>query len=125
MARLDGRSLMAAGALVRLIYGIGALFAPRFVAGRLAAAEPASVMNLRGFGGQHIAVATFTLLAARSRDLTRPALLLNAGLEVADAVAGALEIHERGTRDPVAVGGVLLPFVGLATWLTALRTIGR
>ncbi len=99
------------------------MFAPRFVAGRLAAVEPDSVMNLRGFGGQHIAIAVFTLISSRSRHLARPALLLNAGVEVCDAVAGGFEVRERGTRDPTAMGGVLLPFVGLATWLTALRKL--
>lgn len=61
--------LMMVGGVVRLAYGIGALFAPRFIAGRYAAAEPDSVMNLRGFGGQHIAVAIFTLLSSRPRQM--------------------------------------------------------
>ena len=118
-----GRVLMVGGASVRLAYGFTTLFAPRFVAGRWAAPEPGSVMNLRGFGGQHIAIAIFTLCASRSPNLARPALLLNAGVEVCDAAAGGFEMHERGTRDPFAVGGVVLPFVGLATWLSALRKI--
>jgi hypothetical protein len=81
-------------------------------------------MNLRGFGGQHVAVAAFTLAAARSPDLAAPALRLNAAIEVCDAVAGVLEVKERGVGDPIAVGGVLLPFVGLATWLASLRALG-
>jgi hypothetical protein len=101
------------------------MFAPRFVAGRYAAAEPDSVMNLRGFGGQHIAIAIFTLFSARSRKMARPALLLNTGIEIGDMVAGGLEVRERGTRDPIAVGGVLLPLVGLTTWLTALIKLNR
>jgi hypothetical protein len=52
--------------------------------------------------------------------LARSALLLNAGIEVCDMMAGGFEVHERGTRDPIAVGGLLLPLVGLTTWLTAL-----
>ena len=116
---------MAAGAVFRLAYGLATMFAPRFVAGRWAAAEPDSVMNLRGFAGQHIAIATFTLLASRSEYLARPALLLNAGVEIGDAAAGAFELSERGIRDPIAVGGVLLPFVGFATWLSALDKLGR
>ena len=124
MARTES-PLMTAGASVRLAYGIGAMFAPRFIAGRYAAAEPDSVMNLRGFGGQHIAVAVFTLFAARSRQMARSALLLNAGIEVCDMVAGGLEVRERGTSDPIAVGGVLLPLVGLTTWLTALNKLDR
>jgi hypothetical protein len=120
-----GRSLMVAGASVRLGYGLASMFAPRWVAGRLAAAESDSVMNLRGFGGQHIAVALFTLASSRSPQLARPALLLNAGIEVCDAAAGGLEVRERGAGDPIALGGVALPFVGLATWLTALRGLRR
>jgi hypothetical protein len=122
---LSESPLMTAGGLVRLTYGLGAMFAPRFVAGRYAAAEPDSVMNLRGFGGQHIAIAIFTLFSARSRKMARPALLLNTGIEIGDMVAGGLEVRERGTRDPIAVGGVLLPLVGLTTWLTALIKLNR
>lgn len=116
---------MSAGGVVRLAYGLAALLSPRFVAGRYAAAEQDSVMNLRGFGGQHIAVAIFTLLSARSREMARSALLLNAGIEVFDMVAGGLEVRERGSRDPIAIGGVVLPLVGLATWLTALIKLDR
>ena len=115
---------MVAGSAARLAYGLAALLAPRVVAGRFAAAEPDSVMNLRGFGGQHVAVAVFTLAASRSRDLAAPALRLNAGLEVCDAVAGVLEVRERGTQDPVAVGGVVLPLAGFALWTRALRGRG-
>ena len=123
--QLTGSPLMAVGALLRLTYGLGALFAPRFMAGRYAAAEPDSVMNLRGFGGQQIAIGIFTLLSSRSKEMARPVLLLNAGVEVCDMVAGGLEVRERGARDPIALGGVLLPFVGLTTWLTALITLDR
>ena len=120
-----GRKLMAIGSTVRLSYGVASLLVPHAVQGRLAAAESGSVMNLRGFGGQHIAVAVFTLLASRSETLAGPALLLNAGVEVCDATAGSLEVRERGIREPIAIGGVLLPLVGLTTWLTALRTLDR
>ena len=114
---------MKAGAAVRLAYGAAALLAPRAVAGRIAAPESESVMNLRGFGGQHVAVALFTLAATRSPELAVPALRLNAGIEVCDAVAGALEVREKGIGDPLALGGVLLPFAGLATWMTSLRAL--
>jgi hypothetical protein len=40
-------------------------------------------------------------------------------------LAGGLKARERGARDPIALGGVLLPFVGLTTWLTALPTLDR
>lgn len=101
------------------------MFAPRFVAGRWAAEELDSVMNVRGFAGQHIAIAALTLFSSRSQRLARPALLLNAGVEICDAVAGGFEVHERGTRDLIELGGVALPFVSLATWLSAFHKLGR
>ena len=116
---------MATGASVRLAYGLAAMFAPRFMAGRYAPAEPESVMSLRGFGGQYIAIAVFTLFSARSRHLAHPALLLNVGVDVCDAMAGGFEVREKGVGDPIAVGGVVLPFAGLATWLSTLRRLGR
>lgn len=121
----SGRSLMAAAASGRLAYGAATLLAPRWVAGRWAAPESGSVMNLRGFGGQHVALGVYTLFAARSRRLARPALLLNAGVEVCDGVAGGFEVHERGFGNPMALGAVLLPAVNLAAWLTALRRLER
>jgi hypothetical protein len=114
---------MTAGSLGRLVYGLAAMFAPRFMAGRYAPAEPESVMSLRGFGGQYIGVAVFTLFAARSPDLARPALLLNLGVDFCDAMAGGFEVREKGVGDPIAVGGVVLPAVGLASWLWALRKL--
>jgi hypothetical protein len=114
---------MTAGSVGRLGYGLAAMFAPRFMAGRYAPAEPESVMSLRGFGGQYIAIAVFSLLAARSPHLARPALLLNVGVDVCDAMAGGFEVREKGGGDPIAVGGVALPAIGLATWLWALRNL--
>jgi hypothetical protein len=115
---------MTAGSIGRLVYGLGAMFAPRFMAGRYAPVEPESVMSLRGFGGQYIGVAVFTIFASRSPDLARPALLLNLGVDACDAVAGAFEVREKGLGDPIALGGVWLPAVGIATWLGALRGLG-
>jgi hypothetical protein len=114
---------MIAGSLGRLGYGLAAMFAPRFMAGRYAPVEPKSVMSLRGFGGQYIGLAVFTLIAARSSELARPALLLNVGVDVCDAMAGGFEVREKGVGDPIAVGGIALPAIGIATWLWALRKL--
>ena len=119
----SGRSVITIGSLGRLGYGLAAMFAPRFMAGSYAPAEPESVMSLRGFGGQYVGVAVFTLVAARSPNLPRPALLLNVGVDVCDAMAGGFEVREKGVRDPIALGGVVLPAVGLITWLWALRKL--
>jgi len=116
---------MVANSLGRLAYGLATMLAPRFVAGRWAAPAPDSVLNLRGFGGQHIAIAVFTVFSSRSTRLARPAVLLNLGVEVCDAAVGALEVRERGTQDQIAMGALVLPFINLATWLSALRRLDR
>ena len=122
---LSARSVMTAGSLGRLGYGLASMFVPRFMSGRYAPAEPESFMSLRGFGGQYMAVSAFTLCAARSPHLVRPALLLNVGVDVCDAMAGAFELREKGRNDPIARGGVALPAINLATWLLALRLLER
>lgn len=121
----SGRSIVTAGSFGRLAYGLASMFAPRFMAGRYAPAEPESVMSLRGFGGQYIAIAVFTLLSVRSRHIYRQALLLNVGVDLCDAMAGSFEIREKGARDPIAVGGVALPAINLAMWLWALGKLER
>jgi hypothetical protein len=121
----SGRFVMTAGSLGRLAYGLASMFAPRFMSGRYAPAEPESFMSLRGFGGQYMAVAAFTLFAAQSSDLARPALLLNVGVDVCDAMAGAFELREKGRTDPIACGGVAMPAINLATWLLALHLLER
>lgn len=114
---------MTAGSLGRLAYGLAAMLAPRSISGRYAPAEPDSVMSLRGFGGQYIAIAVFTLFSVRSPHLARPALLLNVGVDACDAMAGGFEVREKGTDDPIALGGVALPAINLATWLWALHKL--
>ena len=116
---------MTAGSIGRLGYGLASMFAPKFMSGRYAPAEPASYMTLRGFGGQYMAISTFTLFASRSPHLARPALLLNVGVDFCDAMAGAFELREKGRRDPIAWGGIGLPAVNLATWLLAFRLLDR
>jgi hypothetical protein len=118
-------SLITVGSLGRLVYGLASMFAPRFMSGRYAPAEPESFMSLRGFGGQYMAIAVFTLFAAQSPQLVRPALFLNVGVDVCDAMAGAFELREKGWKDPIACGGVALPAINLATWLSALRLLER
>jgi len=39
------------------------------------------------------------------------------------AYAPGFEVRENGVGDPIAVGGVMLPAINLATWLWALRKL--
>ena len=80
-------------------------------------------MNLRGFGGQHIAIALLTMVAAHRTDLARPALALNLGCETFDAAAAVLELRDRGGPDRIAVGGIATPLIGALTWTAALRRL--
>lgn len=71
-----------------------ALFAARFVAGCYAADEPGSVMNHAASEDSTSLLASLPPLA-RSKEMARPALLLNAGIEVCDMLAAGLEVRER------------------------------
>jgi hypothetical protein len=117
---------MLAGSAARLAYGVGALIAPDWMSGRLAPdvrGHAEGRMNLRGFGGQHIAVALMTMFAAYRTELARPALAVNLGCETFDAAAAALELRDRGEADRIAVGGVATPLIGALTWTAALRRL--
>ena len=117
---------MVAGSTARLAYGVGSLVAPDWMSGRLAPdvrGHADGRMNLRGFGGQHIAIALLTMVAAHRTDLARPALALNLGCETFDAAAAVLELRDRGGPDRIAVGGIATPLIGALTWTAALRRL--
>jgi|AntDryMetagUQ889_1029465.scaffolds.fasta_scaffold11981_2 hypothetical protein len=123
---MSARTFMLAGSSVRLAYGIGSLFAPDWMSGRLAPdvrGHADGRMSLRGFGGLYISVALLTMVASYRTDLARPALALNLGCETFDATAGLLELRDRGGPDPIALGGVAMPLAGALTWTAALRRL--
>jgi hypothetical protein len=127
MSEWLGRSLMGAGALTRLVYGTGALFAPdAMCAHRLAPdirGHAEGRMDFRGFGGLHISIAVLTLRAAIQNRNTRLLLGLSLGCELSDMTATLLELRDRGRADPTVRGSLILATVGLATWTTALQTL--
>jgi hypothetical protein len=105
----------------RVLYGLGCILAPQYVAGRVAPTVRGadSRMNLRGFGGAQSGIALYTLATARTREGARSALLLNALVDGFDAMVSTLEIRDRGGVDVVAAGGVAVNVLGLACWTTA------
>ncbi len=127
MSQRFGRSLTGAGALTRLAYGAGALFAPEAMcAHRLAPdirGHADGRMDFRGFGGLHISIAALTLRAALQNRNTRLLLGLSVGCELSDMAATLLELRARGRADPTVRGSLILATVGLATWTTALRAL--
>jgi hypothetical protein len=122
-----GRSLMGAGALTRLAYGAGALFAPEAMCARRLAPDirghADGRMDFRGFGGLHVSIAALTLRAALQNRNTRLLLGLSLGCELSDLTATLLELRARGRADPTVRASLLLATVGLATWTTALRAL--
>ena len=117
-----------AGGAIRLAYGLGAVFAPAWMSGRLAPqilGHPDPRMNLRGFGGAQSAVAIYTLMAATTPDGAQRVLRLNVLVDALDTVVSLLEWRDRGEFDEMAAGGVAVNVAGLSCWAIAagaLRT---
>jgi hypothetical protein len=117
---------LVAGSAARLAYGLGAVFAPEWMGGRLAPqtlAHPDPRMNLRGFGGAQSAIAIYTLMGATTPEGARRALRLNALVDGLDTVVSLLEWRDRGEFDEMAAGGVALNVAGLSCWAVAARAL--
>src|SRR5215217_7534656 len=96
------RTPFVIGGAARLAYGLGSIFAPEWMAGRLAPTlrgHPDPRMNLRGFGGAQSAIALYTLTTATTRAGARDALRLNALTDGLDTVVSLLEWRDRGKLD--------------------------
>jgi hypothetical protein len=122
-----GRALMGAGALTRLSYGSGALITPEVMCSKRLAPDirghADGRMDFRGFGGLHIAIALLTLRAAVQNRNIHLLLGLNVGCELSDIAATLLEWRDRERADRVVRGSLALASIGLATWITALRSL--
>lgn len=109
--------------LFRLVYGLGSMLDPEWMAAwRLAPSlrdHPDPRMNLRGFGGAQTGIALFTLARLRRTDRARDLLGLNALVDAFDAGVSALEIRDRGRLDYMATAGVVVNVVMLSLWAAA------
>ncbi len=127
MAESVGRLLMGVGGLVRLSYGLGALFAPDWMSSRRLAPDirghADGRMDFRGFGGLHVSIAALTLRGAAQNRHARVLLALSVACELSDLSATLLEWRERGEADRTLIGSLALATVGLSTWTTALRLL--
>jgi hypothetical protein len=116
------RAPFVIGSVARLAYGLGAVFAPEWMGGRLAPslrrhADPR--MNLRGFGGAQSAVAIYTLTTATTEERARNVLRLNVLVDACDTAVSLLERRDRGRFDRMATGGVVLNVTALICWAVA------
>jgi hypothetical protein len=110
------------GSIGRLAYGAGAMFAPEWMAGRLAPAIEArhdARMNLRGFGGAQTGIALYTLATATTPQRARNVLGLNALVDTLDAGVSLLERRARGELDRVVAGGIAINVAALVCWTAA------
>ena len=104
------------------------MLAPEWMAAHAAPTlhgHPDSRMNLRGFGGAHIAIAVHTLAVARTSEQARAVLGLNALVDGLDTAVSLLEWRARGKPDPVVAGGVALNVAALICWSTAAIALRR
>ena len=114
------------GNTARLAYGLGCVFAPEWMGGRLAPGlrgHPDPRMNLRGFGGAQSAIAVYSLATATTPERAREAVRLNLLVDGFDTVVSLLERRDRGRFDEMAAGGVALNVAGLACWSLAARAV--
>ena len=122
--RQTTRALVRAGSATRLVYGIGTLLAPEWMARRDFApqthdqADPRLLQ--RAFGGHQILIVAFTLAALRDGRLMRPALAMNVGIDVSDVLSAVLELGPRGGPDQSTTWGIGLSGLGAAAFAGAL-----
>src|SRR4051812_37587635 len=122
------RAPFVIGSIARLTYGLGAMLAPEWMAGRLAPTlrgHPDPRMNLRGFGGAQTGIALYTLASARTRRQARSLLGLNAAVDAFDAGVSLLERRDRGRTDLMVAGGVAVNVAALICWSAAAAALRR
>jgi hypothetical protein len=116
------RKQLVSVAIVRTLYGLAALFAPRLLSGpaNLPDLEPDERYFNGLFGGRDLTVAGLTV-AALQTGREREAVLANLSCEATDLVALGLEIRRRGGVDRVTGVGIVFSAFGLLGWLDTAR----
>lgn len=102
-------------ALVRILYGLFALFAPKRMFASMGFEDPepdARYFNAL-FGGRDIVVGAWTLKAVGDGDIDQ-ALLANAGCEATDMVSLVQEVRQRGGLDRATAAGIAFNVIGWA-----------
>lgn len=124
------RAILIQGSVVRALYGILALLAPKvLIAGAPGMSkddfdQDARYFN-RLFGGRDLLVAVATAAAVRRGGAEREALAANVFCELTDSISLAEELRARRSLDSPTVIGALFNVVGYATWLRAARALKR
>jgi hypothetical protein len=122
----DVRQTLMVGAIVRTVYGLLSLGAPRLMFRSAGAAEPDP--NVRYFnalfGGRDIVVAGWTA-AALCQGREREALVANIGCELGDSIALVQELRTRRGLDLFTGVGLAFNLAGWAAWSRAAAALRR
>jgi hypothetical protein len=116
-------SSLRVGAIVRIVYGVLALFAPTrmFRAFGFGDPEPDPRYFNALFGGRDIVVGAWIMKAVDEGDLDT-ALAAHMGCEATDTIALAQEVRRRGGFDRATVGGLVFNLIGWASWIRVALT---
>jgi hypothetical protein len=120
------RSLMFVNSLVRVSYGVGALFTPSKMAKLRLTPDTAehteTRLFVRGFGAHLVAVAALGLASRRWRGLEQPAALAALAIDAFDMISAVIEARDRGQMDADLSGGLVFSAAGVTTAAAALWT---
>jgi hypothetical protein len=114
------------GAMVRIVYGLFALFAPSRMFKAFGMGDPDPDVRYFNalFGGRDIVVGLWTLKAVDEGRLDE-ALLANVGCEATDGIALIQEVRSRGRVDGVVGGAIAFNLVGWTSWIRVARSLRR
>jgi hypothetical protein len=114
------------GAIVRIVYGVVALFAPARMFKAFGMGDPDPDVRYFNalFGGRDIVVGLWTLKAVDEGRLDH-ALLANVGCETTDGIALVQEVRSRGKVDGVVAGAIAFNLVGWTSWIRVARSLHR
>ena len=124
LPNVSKRSLMFLNSLVRVSYGVGALFTPPKMAKLQLAPDTAERPETRlfvcGFGAHQVAVAALGLASRRWPRLQQPAAAAAVTIDAFDMISALIEARDRGQMDPDLTGGLVFSGAGVATAAAAL-----
>jgi hypothetical protein len=121
------RTFLIQGSIVRALYGLVALLAPKVLVASVPGMseedldDDARYFN-RLFGGRDLLVALATVAAVRAGS-EAPALKANLFCELTDSVSLVEEVRGRGKLDRTTIIGALFNVFGYLTWVRAARAL--
>jgi len=126
---MAGAGVVAANAVIRLVYGVAALVGPsRPLFGKVPLAPdteqfPEARLFVRGFAAHQVGVALLGIAGLARHDLRRPAMVLAAATDLADIASAVVEARSRGRLEVDLRGGIVFSTAGLASAVVGLRRV--